>query len=250
MSARPTLADLAFALRSLTALPVSSSGGSLGPATLFFPAVGLLVGAVVAAADEACARFAPPLRGVVAVLLLAGLGRFRALAALARVGAAVGRDRPTALRALAGAAGARAWQARAAGLALIAAAVALKLTALQTATPLRAWALLFAPMLGCWALVVVAFSARLARAGAPGPRFEPGITFREFGWASVFAAGACLVALEAIGLLAVLAAVAVAVPLRLLWHRWLGGIEEATFRATGEAAEVAVLLLFAALRIS
>jgi adenosylcobinamide-GDP ribazoletransferase len=252
MSARPTLADAAYALRYLTIAPAPRNRGALGPATIFFPAVGLLLGAVVAGADALCAGFVPGLRAAIAVLLLALLARFEPPRSLWKLGAALaaGRDRAGVLQALRGSGSAGLGLGRLSAPLLAGTVVLAKLWALSGDVALRGWALSLAPMLGRWAMVVVAFSARQARPGEPGPRFDSAITFREFGWASVFAAGVCLVGLDAIGLLAVLAAVAVAVALRLLLHRWLGGVSETTLHASGELAETAVFLVFAALRSS
>lgn len=234
------LGDLAFALRMLTILPLPPGRAALGPATLFFPLVGLLLGGAVASLTRLVAGSPAPIPALVAVILLAALGAGRSLRGLAHLGDALtaGRDRGRALALLE-----REWIGPA-GWALAALALAAKLLALDGAAPV--WSLVFAPMLGRWGMVVVAFSARLARAGSPGPRFEAGITFREFGWASVLAGGAALVAIDAVGLLAMLAVAAVTVTLRLLAHRWLGGITAAIFWASAELGEIASLIVLAA----
>jgi len=239
MSEHPTRRDLSFAVRYLTLAPIGTAG-ALGPSTLFFPLVGVAVGMAATAVDALAAAFPDLLRAAVAALFLAVATRARGLRGLAHVGAAVaaGADRARALEVM------QAPRASAAGYVVAGVAFAAKLWALFRPGPLRPWALLFAPMLGCWAMVVVAHNARLARVGAPGPRFEPGITFREFGWASVVAVGLALALLEAVGLVVALGAAVVAVVLRLLWHRWLGGLNEPTLHTTREAAEVAVLALF------
>jgi adenosylcobinamide-GDP ribazoletransferase len=244
MSERVTAGDLLFALRYLTVVPAPRGRGALGPATLFFPPVGLLIGLVALAGDLLLERgwpmAPPPARAGVAVALLALAGGLRPLRGLAHSGDAIGRDRARALdvmeRAAVGPAGA----------ALVLAALAGKLLALWDPGPLRPWALALAPMLGRWAMVVVAFSARQARPGTPGPRFEAGITFREFGWASVIAGVATLATLEALGLLAILSVAAAALGLRLVCHRWLGGLSPAAFWASAEAAEVVALLVLRA----
>lgn len=243
MAEAPRPRDFLFAVRFLTALPVGT-GGDLGPATLYFPIVGLLIG-LAAVAAGAVPGLPEPLRGVAAVLVLAALSRSSGWRGVALVAGALPRaaSRRAALEAM------ERERPAALGWAAASLLVAVKLAALWTPGPLQPWALLFAPMLGRWALVIVAFSARLARVGAAGPRFEAGITFREFGWASVIAVGAALVFLEAVGLVVALGAAAVSVVLRLVWHRWLGGLNPATFRASGEIVEVAALMLFALLKV-
>jgi cobalamin synthase len=140
-------------------------------------------------------------------------------------------------------------EVRAPGLLLVAVVLAAKSWILWSPGPLHSWSLLFAPMLARWAMVVIAFSARRAREGSPGPRYDPGITFQEFGWASVVTTGSMLVALDAVGLVAILGVAAVSVILRLCLHRWLGGIHTTALRAGGEIAEIAALGLFALFRL-
>jgi cobalamin synthase len=243
MAEAPRPRDFLFAVRLLTALP-AGSGGALGPATLFFPVVGLLIGLPAAAIDSIPA-LPPPLRAVAAVLVLAAITRWSGWRGVALVGGALPHagSRSAALSAM------QRQSPGGLGWAVASLLVAAKLAALWRPGPLQPWALLFAPLFGRWAMVIVAFSARQAREGPPGPRFDAGITFHEFGWASVIAVGAALVLLEAVGLIAALGAAAVSIVLRLVWHRWLGGLEPATFRASGEVVEVAALLLFALFKV-
>ncbi len=239
MAAAPRPREFLAAVRLLT-FDARRGGEAAGPAALFFPVVGLLIG-LAAVAVDAIPGLPPPLRAVLAVAVLAAVTRGSGWRGVACVGSAlpVAARRGAALEAMASG------RPTAIGAAVAAGLVAAKVAALWRPGPLRSWALLFAPMFGRWALVIVAFSARLAREGPPGPRFDAAISFQEFGWASVIAVGAALVLLEAVGLAVALAAAAVSVGLRLVWHRWLGGIEQTTFRASGEIVEVAALALFA-----
>lgn len=234
------LGDLLLAVRTLTILPVPRRGGGLGPATLFFPLVGLLLGALVAAATRLVADTPPPLPALAAVVLLALLGGGRSLRGLAHLGdgLAAGRDRARILEAI------QRDRIGIAGSVLAALGLGAKLYALGGGAPF--WSLCFAPMFGRWAMVVVAFSARLARVGPPGPRFDAGITFREFGWASVIGGGVALVAIDAVGLVAMLAVAASAVAVRLMAHRWIGGIDQSVFWASAELGEIAALLVLSA----
>ena len=244
MPVRPTIRDFLFAVRYLTIVPVPD-GGALGPATIFFPFVGMLIGFCVAVLDG-FPILPDPARAALLVLCLAVLSRWSGLRGVALVGSGLAQasDRKVVLETMN--AGRKTWTGYllAAMLAIAKAAILLK-----PATSGQLLALLFAPMLGRWGMVVVGFNARLARLGAPGPRFEAAITFREFGWASVMAAGLMLAWLEAIGLLILLGAAVVSVVLRLLWHRWLGGVNETTFHATAEIVETAALASFALLKL-
>lgn len=233
--------DLVHAVRLLTILPLGRAERGVGGAALFFPLAGLALGGAAAAADTALGGAAPLARAMAVVVVLAVLSAARPLAGLARLGdgVAAGRERAAVLAAM------ERPRPGPAGILLLLLALAAEVAFLRDAGPLRAWALLFAPMLGRWAMVVVAFSARQARAGAAGPRFEPGITFREFGWASALAGAAVLATIDAVGLLAMLAVAAVAVVLRLVAHRWLGGVNAAVFAATGAIGEIVALAVLA-----
>jgi adenosylcobinamide-GDP ribazoletransferase len=237
------LGDFFRAVRLLTVLPAPPGGEGIGPAALFFPVAGLLLGAIAAGADAALHGAPVGVRACVAAGILAILSGFGPLRGLAEVGdgAVAGGGRGGALEAM------KRPRRGVTGVLIAALAIAAEVAAIWHAGPLRSWALLFAPMLGRWAMVVVAFSARRARAGTPGPRFDAGLTFREFGWASAITGGAVLATIDAIGLLAMLPVAAVAVVLRLVAHRWLGGINESVFAAAGAVGEVTALLVLAAI---
>lgn len=237
------LGGLLFALRTLTILPLPRRDGGLGPATLLFPLVGLLIGLVTAAVVTGLRGAPAPVPALVAVTLLAILGGGRSLRGLAHLGdglVAFG-DRRRALERI------ERERVGAVGLGLVVLALGAKLWALS---PLPAtWAVLFAPMLGRWAMVVIAFSSRQARVGPPGPRFEPGITFHEFGWASAITGALALASIDAVGLLAMLAVAAATVSLRLIAHRWLGGIDQPLFWASAEVGEIAALFVLGAVGV-
>jgi cobalamin synthase len=123
---------------------------------------------------------------------------------------------------------------------------ALKAAAIASLSGSATPALLFAPMLGRWAMVVCAYGARDAARPGTGAKFHRELGFREFGWTSALALGLLLGALEAVGVAVAVAAASAAVALRLFWHRRRGGVSWEAVGATGEAVEATVLLVLAA----
>jgi adenosylcobinamide-GDP ribazoletransferase len=239
------LAELLRAFQYLTVLPLpqSAESASLGRASLFFPAVGLVLGGIVVGAD----RLAESLpRGVVdpaIVALLIALTGARPQRAVATTATGVLRPRQ-AIEVL--------QQNEAApwsGAAWLAAAalIGFKVGAVAALGANRLWALLFSPMIGRWAMVVCAFSSRTpARTGAERDYIR-GVQFRDFAWTSVFTCAILFGYTEAAGILVIALVAPLIVGLRLLWHRWLGGVTSPVVTATGELAEVFALVLFAGL---
>ncbi len=216
---------------------------ALDRGALLLPAAGLAVGGLAALIDAGLRGVAAPgwLRAAVSALVLLGAGRGFLLLSWGRSGAALGADRRRALQRMRQPRlGVGAWIFLVAGVAGTVAAVA----ALGGARPT---ALLFAPMLGCWSAVVCAFGARDAAQAGSGVKFARGITFREFALASVFTFGVLFSATEAVGIAVGVAMALATIGLRLLWHRWLGGVSGAAVGATGFAVQLLALLLFAAL---
>ena len=235
---RTVVHDFAAAVALLTMLPLprpSEKSPRFGRATLFFPLVGLLLGAVLAGINALCGRWLPPL--VVVGLLVAAWEGLTGLATVSSADALVtavwsgtGVAQPADRRAL----------ARLFGIALIAA----KAGGLAAAPLSRTAAVLFAPLLGRWGMVVVAHGARDAQ--APGQKYAPAIAFREFALASVFTLAVLLSLTEALGVLVAICVAALAVGIRLLLHRRAGGVSWGVLVATAQVIETLVVLLFAA----
>lgn len=113
--------------------------------------------------------------------------------------------------------------------------------------PVAAWttALLLAPALGRWAVVVQCYGGR----PVPGDDGSPLVgraRFREFGAASVSAIGGALVALEALGLVAVVLSAFVTVALRMLAYRRAAGLARPWLERTETLVETVVLAVLAA----
>ncbi|HVO27493.1 MAG TPA: hypothetical protein VMW56_28100, partial [Candidatus Margulisiibacteriota bacterium] len=103
----------------------------------------------------------------------------------------------------------------------------------------------FAPLLARWSLVVLATGVR--DAAAPGRKFNPAITFREFALASVFSFAAVFAVAEAFGILLVVGVAALTLMLRLAVHRWVGGVSWRFLLACVESIELFVLAICALL---
>jgi cobalamin synthase len=108
--------------------------------------------------------------------------------------------------------------------------------------PARTSALLLAPMLGAWAVVVQCYGGVPADTGRAAAALIGRARFQEFGWASVVALGVTLALGEAIGLLLVVAAAMTTLGLRVLAHRRAGGLGGKLLAATREAVETVVVV--------
>ena len=120
----------------------------------------------------------------------------------------------------------------------------LKTLLLATCVASRAAALVFAPMLARWAIVVLAVGAR--DLAAPSRKLNAAITFREFALTSVFTCAVVFTVADAFGILLVVGVAALALALRLLHHRRPGGTAWPQLLASAELAELLVLGLAAA----
>lgn len=216
----PTIAELRAALFYATFLGRKRSRvETLEQGALFVPVVGLAVGAAAAVIDVLLGSIggafrSMPWRAFFVVLFLEGVR---------------GDSRPSSFFSFE------------LGLRLA------KMVALAFVSAGRVPALLFAPMLGDWAVVVCAFGARDATAAGTGRKFARGITFREFAAGSVFTFAVVMAINEALGVALLLCAAAITVALRLFWHRFRGGVTEARLHLVGEAVEVGALAVFAVL---
>lgn len=103
----------------------------------------------------------------------------------------------------------------------------------------RLWALVLAPLLGRWAMVVQCYGATAVR-GADGlGQVEP-IAFGAFAWTSVLALGVTQAVGGGVGVLLVFAICVLIVIVRVLVHRRLGGFTGALLWATDALVETTV----------
>ena len=209
----------------------------------FLPLVGLGVGAVAALAATLVARWLPPVAGLVGVAVLMALTSLRPVLAVAVVAEALLVPGPAAtvlgrLRAGPGVAGA----------AVATAMVGLKTWAAILLPPsMRTWALVFAPMLGAWAVTVQCYGGSPVLARGVAAALVGRARFREFGLASLCALGVVLVAADAVGLMVAIVAAMLTVGVRLYVHHRVGGLTGRCLLATRELVETAVLVVLALL---
>src|SRR6185295_17575506 len=199
----------------------------------FYPVIGLAIGMVAAIAANATARLVPRAAGFAGFLVLTVLGGPRNAAATAAA-AGVVSDRPAP----------RLGEAAAAGLLL-----ALKCAGLVVLPPpARTAALVLAPLLGTWALVVQCYGPRAA-SGGEARSLIGGAGFREFGVASLFAFGVTFGLAQAIGLTVAVVAALVTIGLRVVAHRRADGMTPALAAATRELVETGVVGTLALLAV-
>ena len=124
--------------------------------------------------------------------------------------------------------------------------VALKLRSLDALPPeRRTAALLYAPLLARWAMVVLGFGSQPAQPDGLGHAMVRSLTFREFAIATVFALWIVLAQTGARGLLAILLVAATTIGCRILAHARLGGVTGDVLGAIGEVVEALVFAVFA-----
>ncbi|TMA79171.1 MAG: adenosylcobinamide-GDP ribazoletransferase [Deltaproteobacteria bacterium] len=236
------LAQLATAVRFLTVVPVPGSTVEVGTSALFFPLVGFALGAVLVALDRVTAPVVPlAIRDVLLVGVLVVITGGLHLDGLAD--AADGLFTGHRERALTimreGAVGPF-------GVAAVVLVVALKLRSLDALPPeTRTAALLYAPLLARWAMVVLGFGSQPAQPDGLGHAMVRSLTFREFAIATVFALWIVLAQTGARGLLAILLVAATTIGCRILAHARLGGVTGDVLGAIGEVVEALVFAVFA-----
>jgi len=233
--------EVGAAVGCLTALERPAAGASrpaLAGGLAWYPVVGLALGALAAVVAAATETVLPAAAGPVGVLALVGLTGARGARGLAAAADALGRRGEAGvvlgrLRAAPGPLG-----IAAAGAALAARAVA----AAVLPAPARTTALLVAPMLGAWAIVVECYGGAPTHASGTAAALVGRARFREFGWASVTALGMTLAVGEPIGLVLVLAASLATVGMRVWAYHRLGGLTGRLLAATRELVETVVLV--------
>ncbi len=237
----PGRAAFRDALAALTVVRGAGASSSIGISAIYYPVVGMLLGALWLAADRAAGAVGGRLLGSAAVLLVANLlTGGRPLAALGGLVAA----------ALSGRGGTRALiyleppppQAARVCAALVA---LFELCVLWRLERFRMVGLAFAPLLGCCSVVVLAVGSRAARIDGRRVKLAPQLTFNEFALASTLTFAATFIATEFLGLLLVLSTAALTIALRVFFHRWLDGVNDTALSAAREVVQLTVLGLLA-----
>jgi adenosylcobinamide-GDP ribazoletransferase len=234
--------DFADALRFLTRLPLSAPAGTLGFGARAFPLVGLVLGAALLAVETVLWPLDVALRNVAIVAtgaLATGALHYDALADV--LDAAGGADREERLRIMReGTLGTYAVL----GLVLVVAAELAALGAIHGA--LRWRALLSAPVVGRFAMVVCAYRAPLARADGLGAEFVRALEATDLRFAVVTTVALIAVSGGLPALFACLIAAAGSYTLRRMAQTRFGGVTGDVIGASGKIAEVVLLVVFAA----
>ena len=175
----------------------------------WLPAAGLVLGSIVGLVGSV---LSPPWAGLVGALLLA---------------AAHGAPRRRLLRG---------------GAALVSALALLSLTPAA-----RLLALVVAPMLARWAVVVQCYGGRAAPDAAGIATLAGRARFREFGIASVTALATTLVLLDAVGLAIAVTCALATLAIRVLAYRRAAGLGDDALEATAALVEALAILLLASI---
>lgn len=227
----PGLAGLRIAAAQLIG---GDDTSPVGLPAVYYPLVGLALGAAMVAIDRAAATVATPLvAGTAAIGFHTMATRGRPLAGLART--------------LLGMIDNRIARSPAAAALTQVAIFGVTVWVVGRIDGARIAALLFAPMLGRCAMVVMATGSRAARADGRLVKYAPDLTFREFGIASTAAFALVFLTTNFLGFLMVLVTGATTIALRLTLHWRLGGVDRSSLHGSGEFVQLAVLGLTALL---
>jgi len=245
------LAELRLAVSFLTIIPVidrrRASDDTVAASFAWFPIVGFVLGAALTAEDWLLAHvFAQVIRSVLIIVSLTVVTGAVHLDGLADTADALGagRDRERALDII------RDSRVGTFGASAIFFDLTLKILALSTLAGHRRYAaLLLAPMLARWAMVLVAAGLPYLRSSGAGSTLL-GDKSKSLSLRAVLVAIFTLVAMLMLGELrttALAGAVAIAIVLatRLFYRRWLGGVTGDLVGACGELVEIAVLVTMA-----
>jgi len=243
------LTELPVAISFLTILPVidqrPARDETVAASFAWFPVVGFLLGVALVGEDWLLAHvFAQVIRSVLIVISLTFITGAVHLDGLADTADALGagRDRERALDIL------RDSRVGTFGASAIFFDLALKILALSTLAGHRRYAaLIVAPMLARWALLIVAAGLPYLRASGSGSTLLSGnIPRARTAVVAVFTLLVMLMLGELRAtIVAIVVAIAIVVAMRTFYRRWLGGVTGDLIGACGELVEIAVLVTMA-----
>ena len=243
-SPRVLASGLAFAVQFLTVAPPivrrAPRTDELGAAELFFPVTGLLLGVMLAGADGLLGLvLAPTVRDVILVALLAGATGLLHLDGVVDtfdgLFAAGGAERRLAVM--------RDPRAGTFGVVAVVCLLLLKVAALGALAPsLRTPALILAPCVGRWAIVVTTWLFPYARREGLGRAFKDGIRAYSLAGAGIVTGLAAAWVAGPLGLLLVAVMTLGAVALGAAISSRLGGLTGDTYGALCELTETTVWL--------
>ncbi len=245
------LTELPLAISFLTILPVidrrPASDETVAASFAWFPIVGFLLGAALVGEDLLLARaFGLAIRSVLIVISLTVVTGAVHLDGLADTTDALGagRDCNRALEIL------RDSRVGTFGASAIFFDLTLKIIALSTLTGRRRYiALLLAPMLARWALLLVASGLPYLRSSGAGSTLLANQN-KSLGWRTVLVAVFTIVVMLTLSewrasTFSTAVAIAIVFAMRLFYRRWLGGVTGDLIGACGELVEIAVLVTMA-----
>jgi adenosylcobinamide-GDP ribazoletransferase len=240
------LTELRLAVSFLTIIPVvdqrRASEDAVAASFAWFPFVGFALGAALAVEDWILAHvFAQVIRSVLIVLSLTVVTGAVHLDGLADTADALGagRDRERALDIL------RDSRVGTFGASAIFFDLTLKILALSTLAGHRRYAaLIVAPMLARWAMVLVARGLPYLRASGSGSTL---LSDNKLGARAALVAVFTIAAMLMLGAmrpiaLATAVTIVIVLAMRLFYRRWLGGVTGDLIGACSEIVEIAVLV--------
>ncbi len=215
----------------------------IGSSSLFYPLVGLMIGAVIALLDWMLnTLLSHELTSVLLVGTLALVSGGRQLEGFANTadGLIGFRGREWAMATM------RDRRLGTSGAAAIFFLLVLKVRSLDLVSdPIRLAGVWLPPMVGRWAMVFLARGSSDAAVSGGARKLDDAITMRELALSTAFVFLVLVLTTEALGLLVLIAAGVVTAGLRLYFHRRLGGITSQSLDAAAEAAETVAFLIFA-----
>ncbi|MGH7815328.1 MAG: adenosylcobinamide-GDP ribazoletransferase [Candidatus Binataceae bacterium] len=247
VESRSFLTELRLAVSFLTIIPVidarPSSEEAVAASFAWFPLVGFAIGVALCFEDALLGYvFGQTIRSVLIILTLTIITGAVHLDGLADTADALGagKNRERALDIL------RDSRIGTFGTAAIFFDLALKIFALAALAGSRRYAaLVLAPGLARWAMVIVADRIDYLRSSGAGSTLLPGDTGQRLIRASVTAGVVLFWAFSMRAIGAAFVALFAAVAIREFYRRWIGGVTGDLIGACGEIAEVAVLIAMA-----
>jgi adenosylcobinamide-GDP ribazoletransferase len=233
------------ALQFLTVFPrprrMEYSADETGAAAIFFPLIGLLLGLILAAVNVVLEPFATAaLASVALVAMLALLTRGLHLDGLGDTfdGLGAGGDRERMLSIMQDS------HTGAFGLIAIVLVLVFKVHAIEMIEGERWRALLAAPVLGRWAMVLLGYRSQAAKPGL-GSTLINQLESKHLLCATVIAAALLGAILRGSGIIVMVWITLFTLAAREFFHRRLGGVTGDTFGAVGELSETSVFVFLA-----
>jgi adenosylcobinamide-GDP ribazoletransferase len=217
------------------------SADQVGPAAIFFPVIGLLLGFILVLVNVALEPFARAvLSSIALVTVLALLTRGLHLDGLGDTfdGLGAGGERERVLAIMDDS------HTGAFGLIAIVLLLFFKIHAIESIEWERWRALLAAPVLGRWAMVLLGYRSQAAKTGL-GSILVDQLKSKHFFVATLIAAVLVTAILRGTGIIMMVWVTIFTLAAKKFFHRRLGGVTGDTFGAVGELSETSVLVFLA-----